>query len=249
MTTVASQRLRAPLTPPQAVRDTSVVLWEPSRDTGRVGVVLAPGAGTDLCNAILLAVGRGLAQRGSPVAVFNFGYTEAGRQRPDPGGRLEQAFRDVVAFIRERLGPDRPLVLGGRSMGGRIASQLAAQGEPCAGLVFLGYPLHPRQPSPGGVPAPVPADRLRTRHWPRIDVPTLFIQGDRDRLCKLDLLRREQERHLHPTRSALHVVTGADHGFAVRKGNGRTPADVLDEVVRTAGDWMAERQPLHQSST
>lgn len=246
MTSVSSERLRIPLTPPQAVRDTSAVLWSPARDSGGAAVVLAPGAGTDLCNALLLAVGRGLAARGTPVAVFNFGYTEGGRRRPDPGPRLEQAFRDVIGFFRERIGGNRPLLLGGRSMGGRIASQVAADGETSAGLILLGYPLHPRQPAPGGVPAQVPEDHLRTRHWPHLAVPTLFVQGDRDRLCELDLLRREQARHLL-SRSELHIVAGADHGFAVRKRDGRTPVDVVEEVVKTVGDWVAEHDQVRKA--
>lgn len=222
-----TQRLRVPLRAPQAVTHTSAVLWWPRDGSRRIGLVLGHGAGTDLSNPVLLTVGRGLADRGYPVLTFNFPYAEAGRKQPDPPARLESAFRDAISVASEAMG-GRALVLGGRSMGGRIASRLAAQGEPCAGLVLLGYPLHAaRRP-----------ERLRTDHWPQVTVPVLFVQGDRDRLCDLTLLERERRAHLTGTDSRLHVVAGADHAFAVRKSDGRGPGAVLDEIVGAVGDWL-----------
>lgn len=224
-----THRLRVPLRPPQAVAHTSAILWTPENDVGRLGVVLGHGAGTDLTNPVLLAVGRGLADRGHPVLVFNFAYAEAGRKPPDPPARLESAFLDAISVARREMG-GRDLVLGGRSLGGRIASRLAAQGQPCAGLVLLGYPLHAaRRP-----------ERLRTDHWGGLAVPILFVQGDRDRLCDLALLERERRKHLSGTDSRVHVVAGADHSFAVRKADGRGPTAVLDEIVRVVADWLDE---------
>lgn len=229
-----TSRLRLELTPPQAVSRSSAVLWAPRVDAGRLGVVLGHGAGTNLTDAVLLGVGRGLAERGYPVLTFNFAYAEAGRKRPDPPARLESAFRDAV-MVAGDLMDGRPLVLGGRSMGGRIASRLAAQGTPCAGLALLAYPLHPARRRGSG-----DATGLRTDHWPDLSVPTLFVQGDRDPLCHLDVLARERRSRLRDADSVLHVVAGADHSFALRKADGRAPAAVLGEVVATVGDWLDE---------
>lgn len=222
-----TQRLRVPLRPPQIVTHASAVLWCPRDQSRRLGLVLGHGAGTDLSNPVLLAVGRGLADRGYFVLTFNFPYAEARRKPPDPPARLESAFRDAITVAHEAMG-DRALILGGRSMGGRIASRLVAQGQPCAGLVLLAYPLHAaRRP-----------ERLRTDHWPEITVPVLFVQGDRDRLCDLTLLERERRARLTGSGSQLHVVAGADHAFAVRKTDGRGPGAVLDEIVGAVGDWL-----------
>lgn len=216
-----------PLTSPQVVSHVSAVLWTPPRPGDAPGLVLGHGAGTDMTSSLLCAAGRGLAERGHPVLTFNFAYSEAGRRRPDPPARLEQAWRDAAAFAREHMG-HRRLVVGGRSMGGRIASQVVAQGQPCDGLLFFGYPLHP-----AGKP-----ERLRTAHWPALGVPALFVQGDRDRLCDLDLLEQERTAKLGGAPSEVHVVAWADHSFGVRKSDGRAPGAALDEAVDAAADWL-----------
>jgi uncharacterized protein len=231
--TASAVRLRVPLSAAQAVSHTSAVVWRPATDRGGLVFVLGHGAGTDFTNPLLRAVGRGLAERGFPAVAFNFPFSEAGRKRPDPAARLEGAYRDVVEAVRAELGDERPLVLGGRSMGGRIASHLAADGVPCAGLAFLGYPLHP-----AGRP-----EKLRTGHWPRLRVPLLFLSGDRDRLCDLDLLARERRTHLTTVAHRVHVIRGADHGFSVRKSDGRSDAEVRNEIVRVLGDWAEGLMP------
>lgn len=236
MSDVACARVRVPLSAPQVLPDTGAVVWSPPVGRERdPAVVLAPGAGSDLTNPVLRAVGRGLAAHGHPVAAFNFGYTEAGRRRPDPTARLERAYRDAIEALLPRLG-DRPLVIGGRSMGGRIASHLAADGLACAGLLLLGYPLHPRVRAG----EEVPAQRLRTGHWPRLRLPILFVQGDRDALCDLGTFEEQRAAHLDPARAELHVVAGADHAFEVRKRDGRSPRDVHEEVVAVAAAWLAK---------
>jgi len=205
--------------------------------------VLAPGAGSRAGGPLLAGIAAGLAAQGHPVVAFDFAYGEAGRARPDPAPRLEAAWRDALAaavpILRELGAQAGPPVLGGRSMGGRIAMHLVAQGEPCAGLALLGYPLHPpRRPGAGGAP---PADRLRTAHWPDLRVPVLFVQGDRDALCDLDLLGHERVR-LGRGDSRVHVLAGADHGFRPRGGHG-SPAreagrDMLAEVVDAVAGWL-----------
>jgi uncharacterized protein len=226
------ERLRLRLTPPQPTTTTSAELWQAAPDRGAVAFVLAHGAGSDITQPTLQAIGRGLGERGHPVALFNFGYTEAGRKRPDPMRRLQSAYRDVLAGLRPRLG-GRPMVIGGRSLGGRVASHLAAQGEPCTGLCLLGYPLHP-----AGRP-----DRLRTDHWPALRLPILFVSGDRDRLCDLTLLERERRERLAPAADSVHVLAGADHGFGVRSRDGRTKAEVVREVVDAVADWAGRLTP------
>ena len=224
-----ARRLRIALTPPQPVKATSAVLWMPDeyRDPDGPVVVLATGAGTDLTHPVLRTIARGLARRGLPTLTFNFPYTEAGRKRPDSPERLQSAYRDVLAVVPAELGAGRPLFIGGRSMGGRMASHLAAAGYPVDGLVLLGYPLHP-----AGKP-----ERLRTAHWADVVVPTLFVQGDRDALSHLDLLAAERADKLPA--STLHVVPGADHAFAVRQRDARTQTEVLDEVVAVVAGWIA----------
>lgn len=231
--------VRVPLSPPQTVPHTTARLWSPAAAHPRAAaVLLAHGAGTDMRNPLLVAVAQGLAEHGHPVALFNFAYTETGRKAPDPMPRLESCYRDVVAWFCARLGR-RPLVLGGRSMGGRVASHLAAQGDgvgvPCAGLLFLGYPLHrPRRAGEA-----VPDEGLRTVHWERLRVPALFVQGDRDALADLALLERERAARYTGAPSTVHVVRGGDHGFGVRKRDGRDAAQVVEEIVEVAAAWLA----------
>lgn len=239
-----TERLRVALEPAEVVETTSAALWRPrtagpgpAGTAGDVlaGLVLAHGAGTDMTNPLLCAVAQGLAEQGHPVLLFNFPYTEAGRKAPDRMPRLEACYRAVAAVARRRFA-GRPLVLGGRSMGGRVASHLAAQGEPCDGLVFLGYPLHPARRA--GVA--VADERLRTAHWQDLRTSALFVQGDRDALADLALLERERAARLTGAPSTVHVVAGGDHGFAVRKKDGRTGEQVLAEIVGVVAAWLRE---------
>jgi predicted alpha/beta-hydrolase family hydrolase len=225
--------LQIPLSPPQAVSETDATFWLPEKSNEEAAVILAHGAGSNQAWPVLRALATGLAARNHPVLTFNFAYAQAGRRRPDPTPRLVAAWRDVITRVRDRLGEERPLVIGGRSMGGRIASLLAAQGAPCAGLLLLGYPLHP-----AGRP-----EQLRTAHWPDLHVPILFVQGDRDALCRPEVLARERMRYLRHVHSDLHVVVGGDHSFTVR---GRSQEAVVSEIVSVATAWLA---PLHRQGS
>lgn len=190
-----------------------------------VTVVVAHGAGTAMDHPFLAAYADALAGRGLAVVRFNFPYTERGDRVPDRAPVLEACYRDVLAAVRADPALAGRLVIGGKSMGGRMASHLAAAGEPADGLVFLGYPLHP-----AGRP-----QHLRASHLPRIAAPMLFLTGTRDALCPLQTLRPI----LAPLASAsLHVVQEADHSFAVRKRSGRTPADVMEELADSTSAWL-----------
>ncbi len=233
MSAATAERLRIEMSSPQSVPYTDAVLWRPHADRAGLAFVLAHGAGSDLTSPILRAVGRGLAEHGFPAIAFNFPYAQAGNKRPDPAVRLESAYRDAIAVVQGVLGPERPLVLGGRSMGGRIATHLAAAGLRCAGLVLLAYPLHP-----AGRP-----EKLRTGHWAKLGVPLLFLSGDRDRLCDLDLLDRERLAHLRGVAHRLHVLAGCDHSFAVRASEGRAEGEVLAEIVSVISGWAEALMP------
>jgi hypothetical protein len=190
-------------------------------------VLLAHGAGNDMDSPFMTRIHAALAARGLLAARFNFPYTEAGRKAPDRAPRLEQTWRAVAAWLRGHPEhPPGPLFAGGKSMGGRMASHLAAAGEPFAGLVFLGYPLHPpRQPG-----------KLRAEHLSRIRVPMLFVQGTRDPLCDLALLERALVDVTAPVR--LHRVEEGDHSFKLPKRAGRSEEEVLEEVADVVAAWV-----------
>jgi predicted alpha/beta-hydrolase family hydrolase len=179
---------------------------------------------------------RGMAQlaaelrsRGIAVVRFNFLYKEKRSGRPDPMPRLQDCFAAVVARVREEVDPGL-LLIGGRSMGGRAASMLAADGFECDGLLLLAYPLHP-----AGKP-----EQLRDKHLPRIEVPVLCFNGTRDALCRRDLMQIALSGVT--ARWDMHWLEGADHGFHVLKSSGRTDADVLDEIGGAAQRWVAGLQ-------
>jgi len=191
-----------------------------------IAVVLAPGAGSDMRHPWLVAVADALSQRGFPTVRFNFPYKERRGRAPDPAPVLEACYRAVLAQLREDRELDaRRIVIGGKSMGGRMASHLAAAGQPVDGLLFLGYPLHP-----AGKP-----DKLRVAHLGRISVPMLFLAGTRDALSRLDLLRATLAGL--PT-ATLHIIEDGDHSFAVRARSGRTQAEVQDEIVNAVVAWL-----------
>lgn len=192
----------------------------------RVLYVFGHGAGAGPRHAFMEAMSTALADRGVATFRYAFPYMEAGSRRPDPGPILRTTVRSAVARARE-ASPDLPVVAGGKSMGGRMTS-LAASEVPVPGvlgLAFVGFPLHPaRKP---GVE--------RAEHLTRVGLPMLFLQGTRDALAELDLLRGALEP-VRP-RPTLHVVEGADHGFHVLKRSGRTDADVLEELADTLRAW------------
>ena len=194
----------------------------------RTAIVLGHGAGGDRRTPFLVRLAEALAASGRGVVLYNFPYTERGGKRPDPPAVLESTTAAVHEAARKAFAAER-LVGGGKSMGGRIASQAVAKGAPADGLVFLGYPLHP----------PGKPEQLRDAHLPAITVPMLFVEGTRDAFARWDLLTAVLER-LGP-RATLHAVEGGDHSFKVLKKSGRTPAAVEGEVHRAVLSWLDER--------
>jgi len=195
------------------------------RGGGRTVVVLGHGAGGNRRNPMLLALAEALAGSGRAALLYDFPYAAKGLRRPDPPAVLEATTRAAAALALEATGALR-IVHGGRSMGGRIASQVVAGGERADGLAFLGYPLHP----------PGQFEKRREAHLPAIPAPMLFVQGTRDAFAREDLLLALLER-LGP-RAELQRVREADHSFAVLKRSGRTPEDVLAEVSAALLGWL-----------
>ena len=188
--------------------------------------VCAHGAGGNMADRGMAQTAAALVSRGLTVVRFNFLYKEKKSGRPDPMPKLEETVAAVVAHTRAALEP-KVLIIGGRSMGGRAASMLAATGFACDGLLLLAYPLHP-----AGKP-----EQLRDAHLPSIRVPVLCFSGTRDALCTRALMERALERV--NTTWDMRWIEGADHSFHVLKSSGRTDAHVLDEIADTSLRWVA----------
>jgi predicted alpha/beta-hydrolase family hydrolase len=185
---------------------------------GETGLVLAPGAGGNLDSPFLVELAAGLAGEKVSTLRFNFSYTERRKGAPDPAPVLEECYRAVARRASELI---PKLFIGGKSMGGRIASQIAAQQKdlpPILGLVFLGYPLH----------APGKQDKPRDKHLPDIRMPMLFVEGTRDAFADRPLLEAVLGRL--GKRAEVHWIEGGDHSFKVSK---RKPADVQREILDT----------------
>ena len=189
--------------------------------------VLAHGAGAGMRHPFMQTVAAGLAERGVATLRYQFPYIETGGRRPDPPGVLEATVRAAVARAADAA-PGLPLVAGGKSLGGRMTSSAAAKVPlpGVRGLVFLGFLLH----------APGKPGAERAVHLERVRLPMLFLQGTRDALADLSLVRGVAERLPGTT---LHVVQGGDHSFAVLKRSGRTAAEVMAELADTIAAWLS----------
>jgi len=197
-------------------------------------IVLAHGAGAGQASRFMVDAAAGLAARGLTAATFDFPYMASGRKVPDRADVLESAWREAVAAARREFG-SLPLFIGGKSMGGRIASQVAAQGcDGLAGLVFLGYPLHP----------PGRPEQRRDAHLPAIAEPMLFVQGTRDTFGTADEVRRLLGEL---RRASLYEVPAGDHSFKVAGRGAPRPdavmAQIFDGVRSWAGAVLIARRP------
>ena len=209
------------------------------KNRAQITIILGHGAGANQSSPFMRLFASGLAERGCDAMTFNFIYSERGRGAPDPKAKLESCYLAVIeaAKAQKKLKGNR-IVIGGKSMGGRIASQVASQYhgavtggsgaaagvKDIAGLVFLGYPLHP----PGRL------DKMRDAHLKDIHAPMLFIQGTRDPFGTPDELRVVIKRDKLP--ATIYVIEGGDHSFKVPKSGGVTQPQlyesILDEIVQ-----------------
>lgn len=206
----------------------SAVFEEPTAAADRrVVFACAHGAGGNMMDRGMLATAHALRAEGFGVVRFNFLYKEKKSGRPDPMPKLKETVAAVVAHTRAKLAPDI-LIIGGRSMGGRAASMLAADGLDANGLLLLAYPLHP-----AGKP-----EQLRDAHLPGIRLPVLCINGTRDALCTKSIMDDVLTRVGPNWR--MQWEEGADHSFHVLKSSGRTDAEVMQSIGAGAGRWVAD---------
>jgi predicted alpha/beta-hydrolase family hydrolase len=212
-------------------KQVSALLLRPA--SARLLYVFGHGAGAGMAHRFMADASARLAAHGIASLRYQFPYMEAGSRRPDARSTLLATVRAAVATAAEAA-PDLALLAGGKSMGGRMTSLAAAEAPlpGVRGLVFFCFPLHP-----AGRPG-----TERAGHLGQVRLPMLFLQGDRDKLAELDLLR--------PVctglgeRATLHVVPGADHGFHVLKRSGRTDDEVLDELAATVATWSEPLSPV-----
>jgi predicted alpha/beta-hydrolase family hydrolase len=210
---------------------TTALVYPADNDGGAVAaaLILAHGAGAGQRSTFMVEFARALSALGLDIVTFNFLYTEQGRKIPDRPPLLEACYLAVIEAVRAKLdSARRALYIGGKSMGGRIATQVAAADAdvPVAGLVLLGYPLHP----PGK-----PTER-RDKHLPAVRRRMLFVQGSRDAFGTPDELSPVL-RTLQPA-ATLHVVTQGDHSFKLPRKDPAAQAAVHTEVQRVIEAWI-----------
>jgi predicted alpha/beta-hydrolase family hydrolase len=196
----------------------------PAEGSARWTFVYAPGAGSNVHDPFGAYAARDLASHGVTTLRFQFPYMEAKKRGPDRPPVLEAAWRAAIETARE---DGTRLVVGGRSMGGRIASQVVAQGVVVDALALFAYPLHP----------PGKPDQLRDAHLASIKAPALFCSGTNDAFASPDELRAAAKKL---KRSTVHLLEAADHGFNVSRSSGRTREDVWAEAVAAMVAWLAK---------
>ncbi len=219
MNEIAENVVPVPISDDQTVTG---VLTEPDAAAASWTFIYAPGAGSNVHDPFGRLLSRRLPATGAAVARFQFPYMERGKGRPDRPAVLETAWRAAIEVFRGRGGR---LAVGGRSMGGRIASQVVAAGTPVDALALFAYPLHP----PGN---PL---KMRDEHLPAIDAPALFCSGTRDAFGSTEELEAASAKVGDAT---VHWLDGADHGFNVLKSSGRTKEQVQEEAIGALLDWL-----------
>ena len=218
-----------------ATHGTTTALLHRASEPIEATLILGHGAGAAQTHPFMVDMAGRIARRGIDVVTFNFLYTEQGRKMPDRSDVLEACWHAAIASVRARGGlPTEHLFCGGKSMGGRIASNVAAspagEGLTLSGLVFLGYPLHP---------AKKPKVR-RDEHLSRVPFPMLFVQGTRDELGSAAELRALVRRLPH---ASLHLVTGGDHSLALPKREGPSMQErALDAAAEAIAAFVRGRR-------
>jgi uncharacterized protein len=219
------KRMIIPITEDESV---SAILTLPANKKKNTGVIVAHGAGNDMENPLLAAFSVGLAQAGYPTLRFNFPYKEKGLKAPDQPKKLEDTWAAVYRHFREdpNAGVNH-IISAGKSMGGRIASQMVAEKKlPAEGLIFLGFPLHP----------PGDPSRIRDSFLYRIEIPMLFFAGSKDRLCDLTTLQTVLSRL--SANWKLDIIDGGDHSFHVPKSMGIAEVEIFARLVKTTVQWL-----------
>ena len=207
--------------------EVSAVVTKPV-DAGSL-LVLAHGAGAGMNHPFMEALAGKLAEEKVAVFRYQFPYFENGKRSPDPPNILMAAVRSAIGTASAEF-KDLPLFAGGKSLGGRMTSTAASKEDlpDVKGIIFFGFPLHaPNKPSSG-----------RAEHLFKVNVPMLFLQGTRDKLADLNLLKPICKKL--KDKAELHIIEGADHSFHVLKSSGRTDEEVIEELARTAAAWMRE---------
>jgi uncharacterized protein len=197
-----------------------------------VAVIVAHGAGNDMHNPFMVHFSEGLSRAGYVSLRFNFPYKEKGQKAPDSQEKLIQTWQAAFEFIKTHpLYGTSLIVAAGKSMGGRVASQMTADGliSPKT-LIFLGYPLH----------APGKKEQLRDAHLYRVSVPMLFFAGTRDTLCDIELLHNVLNRL--KAKWELEIIEGGDHSFVLPKSFDTSEDEVYDRILRRTIDWLNQLQ-------
>jgi len=197
----------------------------PERPENQTCLVIAHGAGGPMYSPFITFFHKGLAEKGYLTVKFNFPYMEARRKVPDKREILEANYRQVIEEVRASTYHPRRIFVGGKSMGGRIASQVVASGVDVEGLFFLGYPLHrPGRP-----------EMLRDEHLYRIEKPMLFLSGTKDQFAKKELLDGVISKL--GDRAELHWIEGGDHSFDTRQGKDAL-VKTYDKAIETLDIWL-----------
>jgi hypothetical protein len=212
----------------------SLLYLASKKDRAGVTVILGHGAGANQLHPFMRLFASGLAERGMDAITFNFLYMQQGRRVPDPKAKLEACYDAVIesAIGNKKLKGNR-LAIGGKSMGGRIASQVAAKPESADNvnaLVFLGYPLHP----------PGKPEQLRDAHLKDVRAPMLFVQGSRDAFGTTDEIRAVIKRlHLPAT---LHTIEGGDHSLKVPRSSGMSQQEIYESTLDEIARWLRSNE-------
>jgi predicted alpha/beta-hydrolase family hydrolase len=209
--------------------EVSAVYEPPTNGEEAAVFVCAHGAGGSMSDRGTLASANAMLSNGIGVVRYNFIYKEKKSGRPDAMPKLMETVAAVVARTRDELAPGT-LIIGGRSMGGRASSMLAAEGFAADGLLLLAYPLHP-----SGQP-----EKLRDAHLSRINMPVLAFSGTRDTLCTRALMEQALTTVTAPW--DMHWIEGADHSFHVLKSSGTTDAEVMALIGETSAQWLSRKR-------
>ena len=220
-----SEQIAVAIAPGRTV--SAIIYAAAKREQAGITLILGHGAGAGQTSGFMVGFATALAARGIETVTFNFPYMEQGRRLPDSKEKLEACYRAVIEAVARRRRGRGKLAIGGKSMGGRIASQVAAAGvSGVAGLVFLGYPLHP----------PGKKDQLRAKHLSQIKAPMLFAQGSRDAFGTPEELRPILKKLKPP--AELYVIEGGDHSFKVLKRAGVAQEDVYKAMQDRIDQWL-----------